>query len=118
MSKVWKENIKSESFWLRSLFMVLYLIIYRIVDLVVLLVAVCQWLFVLITGDANASLVRFSVSLGQYVKQIIDYLGHESDEKPFPFSDWPDSQRNTESGIQADQAQLSDSGQEEGTDKA
>lgn len=90
MSKVWKENIKSESFWLRSLFMILFLIVYRIVDLVVLLIAVCQWLFVLITGDANSSLTRFSASLGQYVAQIINYLGHESDEKPFPFSDWPE----------------------------
>lgn len=90
MSKVWKENIKSESFWLRSLFMILFLIVYRIVDIVVLLIAVCQWLFVLITGDANSSLTRFAAALGQYVAQIVEYLGHETDEKPFPFSDWPD----------------------------
>ncbi len=91
MSKVWKENIKSESFWLRSLFMVLFLLVYRIVDLIVLLVAVCQWFYVLITGDANQSLVQFAASLARYAAQIVDYLGHNSDEKPFPFSDWPEA---------------------------
>lgn len=94
MSKVWKENIKSESFWLRSLFVILFLIVYRIVDLVVLLITICQWLFVLITGDANSSLTSFSAALGRYVAQIVEYLGHASDEKPFPFSDWPE--RNVE----------------------
>lgn len=92
MSKVWKENIKSESFWLRSLFMILFLVVYRIVDVIVLLIAICQWLFVLITGDANSSLTSFSSALGRYVAQIIDYLGHASEEKPYPFSDWPEAQ--------------------------
>ena len=92
MSKVWKENIKSESFWLRSLFMVLFLLVYRIVDLIVLLVAICQWFYVLITGDANQSLVQFAASLARYAAQIVDYLGHNSDEKPFPFSDWPEAE--------------------------
>ena len=40
MDKQWKDNIKSESFWLRSLFMVLFFIVYRIVDILVLLVAI------------------------------------------------------------------------------
>lgn len=97
MSKVWKQNLKSESFWLRSLFMLLFLVVYRIVDLVVLLVAICQWWFVLITGDANTELTKFAASLARYVEQMVAYLGYHSDEKPFPFSDWPEaSQAKTE----------------------
>ena len=89
MEKVWKENIKSESFWLRSLFMILFLIVYRIVDLMVLLLAVSQWIYMLLTGDANDSLRRFSGGLSLYVAQIINYLSYNSEQKPFPFSDWP-----------------------------
>ena len=89
MDKSWKGNLKSESFWLRSLFMVLFFIVYRIVDILVLLVAISQWLYVLLTGDANTSLSRFAGSLAAYVSQIIIYLSYKSEQKPFPFSDWP-----------------------------
>ncbi len=89
MENNWKDNLKSESFWLRSLFMLLFFIVYRIVDLVVLLVAISQWFYVLLTGDSNASLTRFASSLSTYVAQIIAYLSYCTEQKPFPFSDWP-----------------------------
>ena len=101
MAKIWKDNIKSESFWLRSLFMVLFLVIYRLVDVLVVLVAISQWLYMLLTGDASSSLSRFAAGLGAYIAQIISYLSYNTEEKPFPFSDWPqaripDSSSNTE----------------------
>lgn len=104
MNKTIKDNLKSESFWLRSLFMVLFFVVYRIVDVLVLLVAISQWLYVLLTGDANASLSRFAGGLAAYVAQIIAYLSYNSEEKPFPFSDWPvqpklDSPTQTEADI-------------------
>lgn len=89
MNEEWKKNIKSESFWLRSLFMVLFVIIYRVVDMLVLLVAVSQWIYTLLTGDCNASLSRFALGLAAYVVQIIHYLSYNTEAKPFPFSDWP-----------------------------
>ncbi|EAT11801.1 DUF4389 domain-containing protein [Bermanella marisrubri] len=94
MDKTWKDNIKSESFWLRSLFMVLFFVVYRIVDILVLLVAICQWLYVLLTGDNNASLSRFAGGLAAYVAQIVNYLSYNSEQKPFPFSDWPEPESN------------------------
>lgn len=93
MNKTLQDNLKSESFWLRSLFMVLFFIVYRVVDLLVLLVAISQWLYVLLTGDANNSLTRFAAGLAAYVAQIISYLSYNSEEKPFPFSDWPGSDK-------------------------
>jgi len=100
MEKNWKDNLQSESFWLRSLFMLLFFIVYRIVDLVVLLVAVCQWFYVLLTGDANASLSRFAGGLANYVAQIINYLSYNSEEKPFPFNDWPTAETKVEGSIE------------------
>lgn len=89
MNSTLKSNLKSESFWIRSIFMVLFFIVYRIVDILVLLVAICQWLYMLLTGDANASLSRFAGGLASYVAQIIQYLSYQTEEKPYPFSDWP-----------------------------
>jgi len=94
VAKIWKDNIKSESFWLRSLFMVLFLVIYRFVDILVILVAISQWLYMLLTGDASASLSRFAGGLGAYVAQIIGYLSYNTEEKPFPFNDWPPTRVN------------------------
>lgn len=89
MDNNWSKNLKSESFWLRSLFMVLFFIVYRIVDIIVLLVALSQWFYVLLTGDTNASLTRFAGGLSAYIGQIVSFLGYHTNEKPFPFSDWP-----------------------------
>lgn len=93
MDKQWKDNIKSESFWLRSVFMVLFFVVYRIVDILVLLVSISQWLYVLLSGDANQGLRKFANGLSLYVAQIINYLSYNTEEKPYPFSDWP--QENT-----------------------
>lgn len=90
MDKQWKDSIKSESFWLRSVFMVLFFVVYRIVDILVLLVAISQWLYVLLSGDANQGLRKFAKGLSLYVAQIINYLSYNTEEKPYPFSDWPE----------------------------
>ncbi len=106
MAKIWKDNIKSESFWLRSLFMVLFLVIYRVVDVLVLLVAISQWLYMLLTGDASGSLSRFAGGLGAYVAQIINYLSYNTEEKPFPFSDWPQTNvEHSRSSINASESE-------------
>ncbi|GAA6135306.1 hypothetical protein NBRC116188_20960 [Oceaniserpentilla sp. 4NH20-0058] len=90
MDNQWKDSIKSESFWLRSVFMVLFFVVYRIVDILVLLVAISQWLYVLLSGDANQGLRKFANGLSLYVAQIINYLSYNTEEKPYPFSDWPE----------------------------
>jgi hypothetical protein len=106
VAKIWKDNIKSESFWLRSLFMVLFLVIYRLVDVLVLLVAISQWLYMLLTGDASSSLSRFAGGLGAYVAQIISYLSYNTEEKPFPFTDWPTTRvEENRSSIEASESE-------------
>ena len=48
-----------------------------------------QLLIVLFTGERNMQLVGFGENLGEYLKQIVDYICFVDDEKPFPFSDFP-----------------------------
>lgn len=86
-----KQNVTSDAFWLRTLFVVLFFLVYRVIDLILLLLTVVQWLFRLLSGEPNEALQQFGNSLGIYVQQIIHYLTGASDEKPYPFKDWPDS---------------------------
>lgn len=89
MEKAWYKTIRSDSFWVRILFTLFFLLIYRVLDIVVLVTTIAQWLFVVVTGDANPWLHRFSQGLALYVQQIVAYLTQTSDQKPYPFEDWP-----------------------------
>lgn len=91
-----KNNLTSDAFWLRTLFIVAFFIVYRVSDVVLMLLTVAQWLFQLFTGKVNESLAGFGDSLGRYVQQIVAYLSGASEEKPYPFQEWPTSQSDSE----------------------
>ncbi len=90
-----KDNLTSDAFWLKTLYLLLFFLVSRLVGLLVLLLTVVQWGFQLATGQPNAELARFGDSLGQYASQIIHYLSGTSEQKPYPFQDWP-SPRNAD----------------------
>lgn len=84
-----KENLKAPSTWLRLLFMVLFLALWGISRVVVFAVVVVQFLWVLVGGKTSARLAVFGQSLATYSYQIVMYLTFNTEEQPFPFSDWP-----------------------------
>lgn len=84
-----KENIKSQDTWLRLLFIVIYGAILWLASVVLAFVVVFQFLSVLFTRETQKNLLEFGASLAEYVRQIVAYLTFNSEEKPFPFGDWP-----------------------------
>jgi hypothetical protein len=56
-------------------------------------VVVIQFGFVLITGDRNQKLLDFGASLSKFIYQILQFVTFNSEDKPFPFSDWPSANR-------------------------
>ncbi|WP_163834503.1 DUF4389 domain-containing protein [Spartinivicinus ruber] len=86
-----KQNIKSDSQWLRLLFIVLYGIAYQVAELVVLFIVIIQVLFALFTGAPNQKLTQFVGGVNQFIFQILQFVTYKTDEKPFPFQDWPES---------------------------
>jgi hypothetical protein len=84
-----QENLKAPSTWLRLLFMVLFLVLWGISRVVVLAVVVLQFLWVLTRGETNPQLTGFGQSLATYTYQIVLYLTFSTEERPFPFADWP-----------------------------
>lgn len=75
--------------WLRALFMVLFGMLYSLAGTVLFVVAVLQFIFVLMGSAPNARLLAFGRSLGSYVQQLVNFQTFNTEEKPFPFSDWP-----------------------------
>ena len=87
-----KSNVTSDRFWLRTIYTVIYVIVVRVLDLMLLLLTLVQWGYQLFTGSGHEKLGRFAFGLGVYYQQIVHYLTGCSDEKPYPFSDWPQPQ--------------------------
>jgi len=60
-------------------------------------VVLMQFGFLLITGTLNKNLKAFNGELGEYLSDVINFVGFQSDEKPFPFQVWHyDDDKKTE----------------------
>lgn len=91
--KTWSERLLSAEHWLRFLFMVLFAIILGVVGYVMTAVVVLQFIWGLVTGEGNDKLRQFGSSLSQYIYQTLRFLSYNTEEKPFPFADWPESEK-------------------------
>lgn len=80
-----------ESIWMRLLFIILFGVIYGVAEIVVCAVVVLQFGFVLFTDKRNSGLLEFGTNVSDFIYQILLYVTFNSDHKPFPFSDWPQS---------------------------
>lgn len=97
---MWEEvkyNIKRGSVWLRLVYMVLFAVIYSLAEVVLGAVIVLQFIFVLVTTERNPRLLGFGASLSRFLYQIFLYLTFNSEQRPFPFDEWPSA---TESAAQ------------------
>lgn len=79
----------SRNLWLRALFMLLMILAYQISVTLLFILAVIQFLIVLVNDAPNPRLMSFGRSLGTYLKQIVHFLSFATEEAPFPFSNWP-----------------------------
>lgn len=57
-------------------------------------VVMIQFGFLLITGQVNTNLKGFNKEVGSFLTDLIKYLSFQTDEKPFPFRDWPYGDEN------------------------
>lgn len=101
MNTQMKDRLTSSDVWLRALYMIFFAIAYSVAELIVALLVVFQLLAVLFTGSVNEPLLRFGRNLGEYVFQILQFETFNSEEKPFPFSDWPDAAPGGESWLES-----------------
>ncbi len=74
---------------LRVLWMLLFLLIWQLCQLIVGAVVVLQLLNRILYGQANTNLAIFAAELGQYLAQIVRFGCFSSDSKPWPFAAWP-----------------------------
>lgn len=74
----------------RALYILLYLIIGRFISMVLFVIAITQYIYSWLTGEPNDKILYFTEGLAVYTKQLVSYVGFNTDEKPWPLGDWPD----------------------------
>lgn len=74
---------------LKLLYLILFYVIYRFTHFLLLLIAIVQTVLSLFSGEPSQSIRQFGKNLGVYLQQISEFLSYASEEKPYPFSDWP-----------------------------
>lgn len=79
----------SRNLWMRALFMLLMILAYQVSVTLLFILAVIQFLIVLVNDAPNTRLMSFGRSVGSYLKQVVQFLTFATEEVPFPFSDWP-----------------------------
>lgn len=77
--------------WVRLLFIVLYVVLFRLAEIVLAVTVLLQFLWTLFAGSPNPSLRDFGRRAGEWLRRMIEYMTHGTDERPWPFGgDWPD----------------------------
>ena len=84
-----KAHVKDSSAWIRLLFMLLSALFYSAAEVVILAVAVFQSACVLVTGKTHERALLLGSQLSAYCYLVFRYLTYNTEERPFPFSDWP-----------------------------
>lgn len=87
-----KDRLKDENFWLRLPFMLLFFIAWRLTELALLGVILVQLCFRLLAGKPQPQLQQLGSQLSVYIYQVFRYLTFNSETKPFPFSEWPETE--------------------------
>jgi hypothetical protein len=90
MDEELKQHLTDESQWLRLLYMVLFAVIFQLVEAVITIVVVIQFLWVIISGARNENLLSLGARLTAYARDILAFLTYCTSAKPFPFADWPE----------------------------
>lgn len=75
--------------WIRLAYMVLFALLVMAARLLVSIVVILQFALVLVFGRDNENLRNLGQGLGKWVYQAIMFLTFNSNDKPFPFDEWP-----------------------------
>lgn len=82
-------NLTNPDVWIRLLYMIIFWFLLVLARFAVGLLAVLQSFLVLLAGAPNDHLRRMGGAIAVWTLQTMRFLTFSSDDKPFPFQDWP-----------------------------
>lgn len=85
----------------KLLFIILFWVFFRVATIVMVIISLIQWVSLWFQDEPRESLLKFSSQLTLFQMQITKYLTFQSDDKVFPFADWPDAPASAEAPVEA-----------------
>lgn len=82
-------QMQRESIILRVLWMLVFLLVWQVAQTLLGVLVFLQLVYRLVYGAPNASMMNFGDSLSQFLAQIGRFGTFHTDQKPWPFADWP-----------------------------
>ena len=73
--------------WIRGLYMLLYSIIYGLVEMGIFLIAAFQFGHNVLLGNPQSKLIELGKKLSDYNYHIYMYLTFNTEQHPYPFDD-------------------------------
>jgi hypothetical protein len=86
-----KKHFAEQSTWRRIAYMVLFVITFNVAEIVLAFVVGLQILFKLATGRPLDTMIELGREIGDYLRQVVNFLTFASDDMPYPISPWPSS---------------------------
>ncbi|MHA7839850.1 MAG: DUF4389 domain-containing protein [bacterium] len=75
--------------WRRGFYMLLFVLIYGVAEVVLGAVGLIQFGWVALSGDRNERLRHFGADLSRFLFEVMLFWTFASEPQPFPFADWP-----------------------------
>ncbi len=93
-----KANLLSTTFWIRMVFMLIFALVLWALWFVVIVICVVQTVIVMITSEVNPQLQKLGGIAANYLGQIVSFMVFATEDKPFPFSPFPEQAAQPEGG--------------------
>lgn len=78
----------AQAIWMRGLYMVIFAIFFGIAEGLLCVVAVVQFLWILIKKERNQGIADFGLQLGSWLRKVAEFQSGASEDKPFPWAKW------------------------------
>lgn len=84
-----QSNLTNPDLWIRLVYMLLFWVLSWLARAAVLVISLIQCVLALVNGETNANLRNLGQGIARWTEQNYLFLTFVSDEKPYPFQDWP-----------------------------
>ena len=84
------ETESDNSIWIRGLYMLLFMLLYSVAEFVLAAVVLVQFGFRVFNEERQPRLLVLGAAVASYIYQVMRYLTFNSEQKPYPFSEWPE----------------------------
>jgi len=83
------QSLTSPDLWIRLIYMLIFWLLSFVARVVIGIVAFIQFFVVLFSGETNKNLKHLGEGIARWTQQNYLFLCFASDQKPYPFQDWP-----------------------------